>query len=88
MRSNTPKYDRAYWQRKHRELIQKLGGKCKVCGSKIGLEIHHLKQLCARSRPNKEALTETKNKILLCRRDHIKWHVKHGSTCPNYWRER
>lgn len=65
------RWSREYYQRKRRELIDKLGSKCVECGEDdlTRLEAHHIVPICRRSRPFKEAM-DPKGKELRCTVDH------------------
>lgn len=66
------------------ELIQRLGGKCVVCGSTKRLEFHHkdpATKLFAitsgmRSCTQEELTEELKKCVLLCRKDHMAETIK------------
>ena len=53
MSSNSPEYDRAYYRRKRREVIELLGNRCAECGTIFNLEIDHVNGYNGRTTPNK-----------------------------------
>jgi 5-methylcytosine-specific restriction endonuclease McrA len=59
------------WYRKKRlALVQLLGGKCAVCGSSSNLELHHIKPIENKSRPNNSKVWDASNIELLCSLHH------------------
>jgi 5-methylcytosine-specific restriction endonuclease McrA len=74
-----------YYHRERDKIIEKLGGKCRVCGSRDNLEIHHIKP-CKRywtSGGNSGGTVRLRDwrrnfdkLVLLCKRCHFLWHLK------------
>jgi len=71
------RYDWERYQRRRQELIEKLGGVCQaivkggeICGSTVGLEIHHVIPYKKRSRPNSKDYFNPKGKELRCEEHH------------------
>ena len=62
------RYDRKRYRRLRNQLINALGGKCKICGGTRGLEVHHLKPYGKRSRPNSKEYFKPEGKELRCKR--------------------
>jgi len=79
---------RSHYVKKQKErIIQKLGGKCKICGSKENLHIHHrIKTLRGEGRGRFERLCDWKRNLnnleLLCKECHMKVEFRNHVHTP------
>lgn len=70
-------YNRKYYYKKRRELIEKLGGKCVICGSTNNLEFDHINSLIKKYNIGKVIKSSSKinneinNLQLLCHNCHL-----------------
>lgn len=79
MATNKKGYMKEYYHKVKTELIEELGGACKVCGASEELHFHHKEQLNGnRPRGSLNRLVEIKNNIenieLLCVPCHKEQH--------------
>jgi 5-methylcytosine-specific restriction endonuclease McrA len=84
-------YSRKYYTKIRSELINKLGGKCRVCGSINSLEFDHVDPTIKKfsigkflSYPKEEIEKEVSKCRLLCEMCHNKRHEGLHGTYPKY----
>ena len=53
MSTNSPEYDRVYYKRKRRKIVELLGGRCQKCSTIFDLEIDHVNGYNGAISPNK-----------------------------------
>ena len=77
------------YREERKRLIKKFGGKCQICGTRSGLNFHHIRptELYGVGRGSWERLTDVKRNPksyrLLCNSCHKKFHKRYGEKAIN-----